>query len=75
MPSGGGKDYGSLLPNVGSSYCDEASRNELNAYFEQKASQFTGAPRALAQTIEGIDLCIADKAAEEPGVAAFLAKY
>jgi hypothetical protein len=34
-----------------------------------------GASRALDQTIEGIDLCTADKAAQEPGVAAFLAKY
>jgi alanyl aminopeptidase len=75
MPTGGGFDYGSILPRVGAQYCDEASRNELNAWFAPKVDKFTGAPRALAQELEGIDLCIAKKAAEGPSVAAFLAKY
>jgi hypothetical protein len=37
--------------------------------------RFVGAPRALDQTLETIDLCMANKAAQEPGVAAFLTKY
>ena len=31
-------------------------------------------PRALAETLETIDLCIAGKAAHSPGVAEFLLK-
>jgi alanyl aminopeptidase len=75
MPTGGGADYGARLPRVGSSWCDEASRNELNDWFAPKVGQFSGAPRELAQIVEGIDLCIADKAAEAPSVAAFLARF
>jgi hypothetical protein len=38
-------------------------------------SQFAGAPRTLAQTLEGIDLCVARKAAHEASVKEFLGKY
>jgi len=76
MPTGGGFDFGSTLPSaVGASYCDAASRDELKSFFAPRVGKFTGAPRALDQVIEGIDLCIANKAAQGPGVAAFLAKY
>jgi alanyl aminopeptidase len=75
MPTGGGFDFGSVLPEVGASYCDASSRDELKSFFAPRVDKFVGAPRALDQTIESIDLCIANKAAQEPGVAAFLAKY
>ncbi len=75
MPTGGGFDFGADLPYVGASFCDATSRDQLKAFFAPKVSRFMGASRALDQTIEGIDLCIANKAAQEPGVAAFLAKY
>jgi aminopeptidase N len=75
MPTGGGFDFGSVLPDTGASFCDSASRDELKAFFEPKVKKYVGAPRALDQAIEGIDLCIANKAAQESGVAAFLAKY
>ena len=75
MPSGGGFDFGAVLPRVGDSWCDARSRDELKSFFAPRIDKFVGAPRALDQTIEGIDLCIAGKAAQEPGVAAFLAKY
>ncbi|HVW83615.1 MAG TPA: M1 family metallopeptidase, partial [Bryobacteraceae bacterium] len=75
MPTGGGFDFGAELPNVGASYCDAASRDELKRFFATNVDRFVGAPRALDQTIEAIDLCIANKAAQGPGVAAFLAKY
>jgi alanyl aminopeptidase len=75
MPAGGGLDVGAQLPYVGASYCDASSRDELKAFFAPRVDKFVGAPRTLDQVIEGIDLCIARKAAEEPSVAAFLAKY
>jgi alanyl aminopeptidase len=75
MPTGGGFDFGSVLPDTGASFCDAASRNELKSFFEPKVSKFVGAPRALDQAIEGVDLCIANKAAQESGVATFLSKY
>ncbi|HXJ43916.1 MAG TPA: ERAP1-like C-terminal domain-containing protein, partial [Bryobacteraceae bacterium] len=75
MPTGGGFDFGSVLPHVGASYCDAASRDELKAFFQPRVEKFVGAPRALDQTLESIDLCIANKAAQGASVAAFLGKY
>ena len=74
-PTGGGFDFGSVLPNVGASYCDAQSKSELETFFEPRSPKFTGGPRALAQTLESIDLCIANKAAQQPSVTAFLQKY
>jgi alanyl aminopeptidase len=75
MPTGGGFDYGAVLPQVGATFCDASSRDELKSFFASRVDKFVGAPRALDQTVEAIDLCIANKTAQEPGVAAFLAKY
>ena len=74
MPTGGGFDFGSVLPRVGEKYCDAASRDELKSFFTPRIEKFIGAPRALDQTIEAIDLCIANKAAQGPSVAAFLSR-
>ena len=74
-PSVFGNDFGSFLPNVGGSFCDAQSRNELQAFFGPRVAQYPGAPRTLAQILESIDLCIARKAALEPGVKTFLEKY
>ncbi|MES1258942.1 MAG: ERAP1-like C-terminal domain-containing protein, partial [Acidobacteriota bacterium] len=75
MPTGGGFDFGSVLPNVGASYCDVKSRDALKTFFQPRVDKFTGAPRALQQVLESIDLCIANRAAQTPSVAAFLEKY
>ena len=74
-PSIFGFDFGSRLPGVGSGLCDSASRSEFQAFFEPKVSSYTGAPRALAQVVEGIDLCIASKMAQQPSVTEFLKRY
>ncbi len=74
-PTGGGFDFGSVLPEVGASYCDLQSKQQLQAFFEPRVENFTGAPRALSQVLESIGVCIAEKAAQEPGVEAFLKRY
>ena len=74
-PSIFGNELGSYLPFSGASFCDSKSRDELKAFFGPLVNQYAGAPRNLAQVLEGIDLCIARKAAQEPGVRAFLEKY
>jgi alanyl aminopeptidase len=75
MPSGGGFDFGSYLPQVGGSYCDAQSRADLEGFFKPRVDKFVGAPRALSQVLEAIDLCIAQVAAQRPSVEAFLQKY
>ncbi len=74
-PTGGGFDAGAVFPQVGASYCSSESKQELQNFFESRVDKFTGAPRALSQVLESIDVCIAEKAAEEPSVEAFLKKY
>jgi alanyl aminopeptidase len=74
-PSIFGFDLGSFLPLVGQSFCDAESRNELQAFLGPLADKYTGAPRRLAQVLEGVDLCIANKNAQQPSVTAFLEKY
>jgi alanyl aminopeptidase len=75
MPSGGGFDYGAVLPQVGASFCDPQSKQELQDYFKPRVSKFVGAPRTLDQVLENVDLCIARTAAQRPSVEAFLSKY
>jgi alanyl aminopeptidase len=70
-----GNDLGSFLPQAGASFCDARSRYDLQAFFGPRVGKYVGAPRTLAQVVEGIDLCIARKAAQEASVRAFLEKY
>ncbi len=51
------------------------SRDYLKSFLDPRVSRFVGAPRVLDQILETIDICIANKAAQTPAVAAFLAKY
>ena len=74
-PSVFGNDVGSFLPFSGGSFCDAASRGELQSFFGPKVDQYAGAPRNLAQALEGIDLCIARKTAQQDSVRVFLEKY
>lgn len=74
-PGAFGNDLGSYLPYSGGSFCDAASRREVQEFFESRVEPFNGAPRNLAQTLENIDLCIAQKAAQQDSVRAFLEKY
>ncbi len=74
-PTGGGFDAGSHFPEVGASFCSAHSRQELAGFFEPRSAKFPGAPRALAQVLEGIDLCIAGTAQQQPSVIEFLKKY
>jgi alanyl aminopeptidase len=69
------RDSGAYLSYAGASFCDEAHRADVEAYFKDRAPKYTGGPRILAQVLEGISLCEAAKAAQEPQVAAFLKSY
>lgn len=74
-PTGGGFDFGGALPRVGQSYCDAHSRDALQDFFESRVDRLTGAPRTLSQVLENIDICIAQKTAEQSSIEAFLRKY
>ncbi len=47
------------MPNVGSGFCTDEKKQDLIGFFNPIIEDLSGGPRYLAQTIEGIDLCIA----------------
>jgi alanyl aminopeptidase len=74
-PSGGGADAGARFVQVGSSFCDAQSQQQLKNFFEPRVDKFVGAPRLLAQTLERINNCIANKSTQEASVEDFLKGY
>jgi alanyl aminopeptidase len=62
------------LAGAGAYFCDPAHRAEVEAFFRPKTAQLSGAPRALANALESIDLCMAKKAFHEPGLKRLLAQ-
>jgi alanyl aminopeptidase len=65
-------DFGALLPYVAGGYCDDAHRQDAAGFFEGRPTKYSGGPRNLAQMLEGIDLCVAFKKAQQPSVIEFL---
>ncbi|HVQ55023.1 MAG TPA: M1 family metallopeptidase, partial [Thermoanaerobaculia bacterium] len=57
---------------VASGFCDAAKEKEAKAFLSGRVEKLPGGPRNLAQTLEGIQLCIASRTAQEPGVGEFL---
>lgn len=60
---------------MGGSFCDAEHRASVETFFKERTAKEPGGERVLAQVLEGIDLCAAKKAAQEPSVAAFLKDY
>lgn len=75
MPTGGGFDFGTILPQVGGSYCDARSKAELQEFFAPRIGKFVGGQRALDQVLESIGLCASQVDAKKADVSAFLTKY
>jgi alanyl aminopeptidase len=75
LPREVGEDYAASLPTVGASFCDAKRRDELDSFFRDRVKDYTGGQRSLAQTLEGIDLCISARQALAPELTAFLNKY
>jgi alanyl aminopeptidase len=75
LPREVGEDYAAVLPSVGRGFCDVKRRDELNSFFADRVKDYTGGPRVLAQTLEGIDLCISSRKTLAPELTAFLNQY
>jgi alanyl aminopeptidase len=60
------------LMYAGSSYCDPVRRQEVAAFFAERARSAPGGERTLAQILEGMDLCIALKSAQGASAESFL---
>jgi cytosol alanyl aminopeptidase len=57
---------------IGSAFCDAQHRAAVEAAFAPRADKALGGKRELAQTLEEVDLCIADRAVQVPTVSAYL---
>ncbi len=79
------KSYGSLraqipqqmraeLPRFASELCERRHRSEVETFFTARLGELTGAERSLAQTLEEIELCAAQREAQAASLAEFLAK-
>jgi len=58
---------------VGASFCDARHRAEVQAAFGPLAEKVLGGKRDLAQALEAVDLCIAEKAVQESSISRYLA--
>ncbi len=56
---------------VFSGVCDESGRQEVERVFDKRVAELVGGPRLLAQSLESMGLCIAQKKAYEPSYRAF----
>jgi cytosol alanyl aminopeptidase len=52
--------------------CDDSLLPEIESYFGPKINAFDGGPRSMAQAIEQMKLCSAQRKAQTPGVIEFL---
>jgi alanyl aminopeptidase len=67
------EEHVAALAWVGASYCDPVHRQDVAAFFTERTARAPGGTRVLAQVLEGVDLCIAFKAAQGPSLESFLA--
>jgi cytosol alanyl aminopeptidase len=68
-------DSNAYAPYIAAGYCDTGHRQDVEAFFKERSTKYTGGPRILSQVLEGIDLCVAYKKAQEPSVTEFLQQY
>jgi alanyl aminopeptidase len=66
---------GASLINVAGHFCDAEHRKDAETFFADRAQKSPGGPRVVAQVLEGMSLCIAQRPAREKNVSAFLGKY
>jgi alanyl aminopeptidase len=65
-------DRGTLIIEMLAGLCTARARQEVQTFFAERSATLSGGPRALAQTLEKIDLCVARRTAQEPAMARYL---
>jgi alanyl aminopeptidase len=68
-------DSGAVLPFVASRYCDNQHRADAEEFFKDRVPKYAGGTRNLAQVLEIVSLCAANKDANEASVVEFLSRY
>jgi len=70
-----GNGIATYMVRTGSTLCDAKSRADFVGFFKPRVEGQDGAPRAMAETLESIDQCIAVTTAAQPEIASFLKSY
>ena len=70
-----GDETSGLISGVVSRFCDEDRRREAAAFFQARSASIDGAPLALANALETVDVCIAEERRNAAGIAEFLKQY
>ncbi len=60
------------LVYLGTGFCSEPRRQEVEAFFAPRVGRYVGGRRALAQALEEISICTESRARQEEGVRRFL---
>jgi alanyl aminopeptidase len=63
------------FPELAAGFSDEAHRADVEVFFKDRSTKFTGGPRRLAQALEEIRLRAAFREAQQESVAGFLAGH
>ncbi len=69
------REFTARFPSWTAELCTVADRDGMAAFFRPRMVNVEGGPRNLAQALERVDLCVAFKAAQQAGVAAFLERF
>ncbi|MBZ4421034.1 M1 family metallopeptidase [Myxococcus sp. RHSTA-1-4] len=69
------RDTAAWLLNTGGAFCDAGDRQRVAGFFAPHAARIEGGERVLAQALERVDLCIAQREALRPGLERFLGRY
>ena len=75
LPREIGGDYAADFAFTGYGFCDASHRAEVQDFFQDRVKAYAGGPRNLAQVLEVIDLCIAERKSLAPELSAFLKNY
>jgi alanyl aminopeptidase len=67
------EDYGAIMPEWGKMLCSVPERTAFQNFFQARAAKQKGGARNLAQALESIDICLANRKMQEENVRRFLA--
>ena len=67
-------EVGGHLPALGGAFCDATHRQDVETFFQERAARYPGGPEILERTLEGVDLCIAQRDSLQPGLVRFLSR-
>jgi alanyl aminopeptidase len=69
------RDTPASWPGYAARLCSDKDRADVQAFWRDRVTRYEGGTRNLAQALEQIRLCTALRTAQEPTVAAFLARH